>query len=151
MTSFPPRGSNPHDTPSRKPARILVVDDQEFMRDLLTETLRLDDYEVITAADGQDAVDLLERERFDLVITDMVMPRLSGAEVMRSAKRIDPQIPVIVMTGYPSVEDATRLVREGAADYITKPFSIDAVRVAVAKHLELRRRGENLAGSSHAR
>ena len=99
----------------------------------------MDGHQVSTAADGVDAVDILEREQFDLVITDLVMPRLNGIEVLRAAKRIDPGYPVVVLTGYPSIETVRRLVSLGATDFITKPFNTDVVRAKVARIIEQRR------------
>ena len=122
-----------------QPGRILVVDDEELIRTLLTEILSMDGHDITTAEDGRQAIDLLDRQEFDLVITDMVMPGLNGVEVLRAAKSIDPEFPVIVMTGYPSVDTVIRLIRLGAAEYITKPFNIDIVRVTVAKLLEMKR------------
>lgn len=113
------------------------------MRSLLTEILAQEGHQVTTAADGEEVVALLEREPFDLIMTDLVMPGLSGIEVLRAAKRIDPDCPVIIMTGYPSVESVVRLVRLGAVDYITKPFNVDVVKVTVAKLLEMRRLREH--------
>ena len=121
------------------PGRILVVDDEELLRSLLEELLGMDRHEVSAAADGVDAVDILEREQFDLVITDLVMPRLNGIEVLRAAKRINPGYPVAVLTGHPSVDTVIRLIRLGAAEYITKPFNIDIVRVTIAKLLDMKR------------
>ena len=121
------------------PGRILVVDDEELLRPLLEELLGMDGHQVSTASDGVDAVDILEREQFDLVITDLVMPRLNGIEVLRAAKRIDPGYPVVVLTGYPSIETVRRLVNLGATDFITKPFNTDAVRAKVARIIERRR------------
>ncbi len=120
-------------------ARILVVDDEESIRDLLRLVLAGEGYSVVTARDGEEAIEQLEAQRFDLVITDLVMPRVNGVEVLRAAKRIDPNYPVIVITGYPSVETVTELVRLGAGDYLTKPFNIDVVIVTVAKLLEMGR------------
>ena len=120
-------------------ARILVVDDEELIRDLLKMVLMDEGYTVVTAADGEEAIGRLEASPFDLVITDLVMPRVNGVEVLRAAKRIDPNYPVMVITGYPSVETVTKLVRLGAGDYLTKPFNLDVVKVTVAKLLEMSR------------
>ena len=120
-------------------ARILVVDDEESIRDLLRLVLTEEGYWVITASGGEEAIEHLEAQRFDLVITDLVMPKVNGVVVLRAAKRIDPNYPVMVITGYPSVETVTKLVRLGAGDYLTKPFNIDVVRVTVAKLLEMGR------------
>ena len=121
------------------PARILVVDDEDIIRVLLTEILTEDGYEIVTAPDGRDAIEILEREQFDLIISDMVMPGMNGIEVLQAAFRIDPHYQIIMITGYPSVETAVRLVNLGAADYITKPFNVDLIRVTVAKVLEMRK------------
>ena len=121
------------------PARILVVDDEDIIRVLLTEILTEDGYEIVTATDGRDAIEILEREQFDLIISDMVMPGMNGIEVLQAAFRIDPHYQIIMITGYPSVETAVRLVNLGAADYITKPFNVDLIRVTVAKVLEMRK------------
>ena len=134
---------------SRRPARILVVDDEESIRDLLRLVLTGEGYSVVTANDGEEAIEHLEAQRFDLVITDLVMPRVNGVEVLRAAKRIDSNFPVIVITGYPSVETMTELVRLGAGDYLTKPFNVDVVLVTVAKLLEMgRMSGEPGSGDS---
>ncbi len=120
-------------------ARILVVDDEESIRDLLRLVLTGEGYTVVTASGGEEAIEYLEAQPFDLVITDLVMPTVNGVEVLRGAKRIDPNFPVIVITGYPSVETVTELVRLGAGDYLTKPFNVDVVIVTVAKLLEMGR------------
>ncbi len=122
-----------------QPGHILVVDDEEIIRVLLTEILTEEGYQVTCAVDGRQAVDLLKANRYDLVITDMVMPGLNGLEVLQAAFRIDPEYPVIMITGYPSVEMAVKLVNLGAADYITKPFNVDLIKVTVAKVLEMKR------------
>ncbi len=130
-------------------ARILVVDDEESIRDLLKLVLTGEGYSVVTASGGEEAIGYLEAQRFDLVITDLVMPTVNGVEVLRAAKRIAPNFPVIVITGYPSVETVTKLVRLGAGDYLTKPFNIDVVLVTVAKLLEMgRMSGEPGSGDS---
>lgn len=121
---------------------MLVVDDEELIRDLLITVLTQDGYEVTAASDGREAVDLLKRDTFDLVLTDLVMPGVNGVEVLRKPKGIDPQCPVAMITGYPSVETVTRMVRLGAEDYIAKPFNLDVVRITVAKLVEMRRMGQ---------
>ena len=120
--------------------RILIVDDEEMIRVLLTEVLSQEGYDVVTAKDGQEALSILERGGIDLVLTDMVMPRGSGLEVLEAARRYDPSVPVIVMTGYPSIDDAADLVRMGVSDYISKPFDLEVIRELVRKHLGERRR-----------
>ena len=126
-----------------KAVRILVVDDEEIIRVLLDEILSEEGYKVFQAVDGRVAIDLLEKESFDLVISDMVMPEVGGIEVLQAAFRIDPHYAVIMITGYPSVEAAVKLVSMGAADYITKPFNVDLIKVTVAKALAMRQSGNS--------
>lgn len=122
---------------AEKTARILVVDDEDIIRVLLNEILSEEGYQVFQAEDGRQAVDYLEKESFDLIISDMVMPEVGGIEVLQAAFRIDPHYSVIMITGYPSVDTAVKLVSMGAADYITKPFNVDLIKVTVAKVLAM--------------
>ena len=130
--------SAPRNGQERK-ERILVVDDEIMIQTLLAEVLSEEGYEVTTAGDGKEAIELLEKQPFNLVITDIVMPVLNGIEVLLAAKRIDIHYPVIVITGYHSVESVVRLVNLGAADYIAKPFNVDLIRLTVAKVLQMRK------------
>jgi DNA-binding NtrC family response regulator len=121
-------------------ARILIVDDEAMIRALLTEILSQEGYDVIAAEDGEVAVSILEGGGIDLIITDMLMPRGSGIEVLRAARRYDPRIPVIIMTGYPSIEDAAALATLDVSEYVSKPFDLDAILELVGTHLEEHRR-----------
>ena len=118
---------------------VLVIDDEEIIRVLLAEILAEDGYQVTTAKDGIEGVEKLKQERFDLIISDMVMPGMNGIEVLQEAFKVDPEYSVVMITGYPSVETAVKLVSLGASDYITKPFNVDLIKVTVAKVLELKR------------
>ena len=120
-----------------QPIKILVVDDGVIIQTLLYEVLTEEGYEVTTANNGKEGIDLLEKSKFDLVITNIVMPVLNGIEVLLAAKRIHMAYPVIVITGYHSVDSVVRLVNLGAADYIAKPFNIDLIRMTVAKVLQM--------------
>jgi two-component system response regulator PilR (NtrC family) len=129
------------------PARVLVVDDERSMRELLTIMLKRDGHQVVTAADGRAAVDLLKRERIDVLITDIRMPHMNGVDLLREAKRIAPDIISIVMTAFASAETAIEVLRDlGAADYVNKsPSAANEVRLRVGKELESRRlQQENL-------
>ena len=118
---------------------LLVIDDEEIIRVLLTEILTEDGYQVTTAKDGIEGVELLKQNRYDLIISDMVMPGMTGIEVLQEAFKVDPEYAVVMITGYPSVETAVKLVNLGASDYITKPFNVDLIKVTVAKVLEMKR------------
>jgi excisionase family DNA binding protein len=113
--------------------RVLVADDEEAIREMLARTLALADYEVRTVADGQAAVDCLRAEPFDLLITDLAMPRLDGLNVVREAKRLHPRMPVVIITGYSSEASAIEAINLGVSGYLTKPFKIAKV-LAVAAH-----------------
>ena len=136
---IPGAEENGNDEADVKPGRIPVVDDEELIRRILTEMLSEQGYAVTTASDGEQAVELLEQQTFDLVMTDLVMPGLDGIEVLRAARRTNPACPVILMTGYSSGEAVARLVREGVANYIAKPFDIQFVIDTVAGLIERRK------------
>jgi two-component system response regulator PilR (NtrC family) len=122
------------------PARVLVVDDERSMRELLSIVLRRDGYEVLIAEDGAAAVELLKRERVDILITDIRMPQMSGVDLLREAKRIAPDIVSIVMTAFASTETAVEALRLGAADYVHKsPNAASELRLRVGRELERKR------------
>jgi two-component system, NtrC family, response regulator PilR len=127
--------------PSHAPAsRVLVVDDERSMRELLSIVLRRDGYDVLVAADGKAAVDILKRERVDVLITDIRMPEMTGVDVLREAKRIDPAIISIIMTAFASTDTAVDALRLGAADYVHKsPNAVNDLRLRVRKELERKR------------
>ncbi|HXI29121.1 MAG TPA: sigma-54 dependent transcriptional regulator [Vicinamibacterales bacterium] len=129
----------------RRPPRILVVDDERSMRELLAIVLRREGYEVLLADNGRTAIDLLEREPVDLLISDIKMPDLSGVDVLRAAKKIDQDILGIMITAFASTETAVEAMRLGACDYLSKPFDIDLLKMKVREKIENRQlRQENL-------
>jgi two-component system response regulator PilR (NtrC family) len=120
--------------------RVLVVDDERSMRELLSIVLRRDGYDVLLAADGKIAVEILKRERVDVLITDIRMPEMNGVEVLREAKRIDPGMISIIMTAFASTDTAVDALRLGATDYVHKsPNAVNDLRLRVRKELERRR------------
>jgi two-component system response regulator PilR (NtrC family) len=129
----------------RPPARILVVDDERSMRELLAIVLRREGYEVLLAESGRAAISTLEREPVDLLISDIKMPDLSGVEVLRAAKQIDRDILGIMITAFASTETAVEAMRLGACDYLSKPFDIDLLKMKVREKIENRQlRQENV-------
>jgi two-component system response regulator PilR (NtrC family) len=126
--------------------RVLVVDDEQSMRDLLAIMLRQAGYEVSVADGGEAAIERLKTESFDLVLTDLRMRKVDGLTVLKAAKEHAPRTVVLVVTAYASTETAVEAMKLGAYDYITKPFKLDELKVTVANALERRRlREENLA------
>ncbi|MCA1905011.1 MAG: sigma-54 dependent transcriptional regulator [Desulfarculus sp.] len=119
--------------------RILVVDDEKNYLVVLDALLSEAGYDVLTAAGGTRALAVLEEEEPDLLITDMRMPRLSGLELMAQVKQMHPDLPVIVMTAFGTVENAVEAMKLGAVDYIMKPFENQELLLTVEKALKLRR------------
>lgn len=143
---------------------ILLVDDEERLADVLSVALEQNGFRTLTAQNGQDALKVLDNETVDLVLTDLRMPGMSGAELLREIKQRTPNLPVVVMTAYSSVKDAVHIIKDGAFDYVGKPVDIDeleqtiknALRLSDAltdnlrlrQELEGRYRFDNLIGSS---
>jgi two-component system response regulator PilR (NtrC family) len=131
--------------PDQRPPRILVVDDERSMRELLAIVLRREGYEVLLAENGRTAIGLLEREPVDILISDIKMPDMSGVEVLRAAKRMDPDILGIMITAFASTDTAVEAMRLGACDYLSKPFDIDLLKMKVREKIENRQlRQENV-------
>lgn len=113
--------------------RILVVDDESSIRDLLTKTLALAEYDVDTASDGRSALERLRLYPYDLLIADLKMPGIDGLSVIREAKRLKTDLPVIIITGYSTETAAIEAVNLGVSGYLTKPFRVPQVLAAAAK------------------
>ena len=113
--------------------RILVVDDESSIRDLLAKTLALAEYDVDTAADGRSALERLRLYPYDLLIADLKMPGIDGLSVIREAKRMKVDLPVIIITGYSTETAAIEAVNLGVSGYLTKPFRVPQVLAAAAK------------------
>ena len=132
-------------TGERRPPRILVVDDERSMRELLAIVLRREGYDVLLAENGRAAIEMLEREPIDMLISDIKMPDLSGVDVLRAAKRIDQDILGIMITAFASTETAVEAMRLGACDYLSKPFDVDLLKMKVREKIENRQlRQENV-------
>ncbi|RKX27447.1 MAG: response regulator [Candidatus Zixiibacteriota bacterium] len=101
---------------------ILIVDDEEIIRDFLSEVL--EDYDLTLACDGDEAIEHLKKRAFDLVITDLRMPKVSGEEVVKAASDLRPNTKVMVVSGYSSLKTASDSVAGGACAFLAKPFSI---------------------------
>jgi len=115
--------------------RILVVDDEQSMREVLSILLRKEGYDVSVCDGGVAAIERLQKELFDLVITDLKMPRVSGIEVLRSARSVNPACRVIVVTAFGTTATAVEAMKLGAYDYLSKPFEVEEVRRLVREAL----------------
>ena len=117
-------------------ARILIVDDQEMLRDSLAATLAREGHEVVAAGDGAAALSRLESTRIDLLLTDLRMPKMSGIELLAEAKKRRPDLPIVLMTAFATVQTAVEAMKLGAYDYIQKPFEADELKLLVERTLE---------------
>ncbi len=120
------------------PARILIADDEENIRQVLQRTLQKEGYQVETAANGQEALQKLQQNPYDLLLLDLNMQPVDGLEVLRLAHEKDPDLIVIVLTGHSSLESAVACLRLGAFDYLYKPARADEIRQRVADGLKHR-------------
>jgi DNA-binding NtrC family response regulator len=119
-----------------KPRKILIVDDEPIARENLEHILKKDGYATLLAENGRQAIDILRREEVDLVLTDLRMKDRDGMAVLADSKKLWPETEVVVITGYASVDTAVEAMRQGAYDYIAKPFKIEELRLVVEKALE---------------
>jgi two-component system response regulator PilR (NtrC family) len=117
---------------------ILVVDDERAIQDTLAWCLRADGHEVWTAGGGEEALGIMAGQDFDVVISDIIMPGVSGLDLLRKARALHPRTLVVLITAYATVETAVEALREGASDYVLKPFKSDELRVRVRRLLEYR-------------
>jgi putative nucleotidyltransferase with HDIG domain len=125
--------------------RVLVVDDEKFIRDIIADFLGMEGYIVRTAEDGSSAVTELERARYDMVISDLKMPRMGGLDLLKEVSKTHPDTLTVIMTGFGTVETAIDAMKRGAYDYILKPFKVEEVVHIVQRGLEKRRlTAENL-------
>jgi two-component system response regulator GlrR len=119
--------------------QVLIVDDDASMLRMLRHRLEREGYSVVTAANGEEGINLIRQEVFNLVITDLKMPRLRGDELARAVAKFNPEIPVIVMTAYGEVNDAVQLMQEGVFHYVTKPFDVEELMGRVKRALDKHR------------
>lgn len=118
--------------------RILVVDDEAAICEICARGLQRYGYEVVSTTSSRQALEILRRDEFDLLLLDVRMPEMDGLEVMRQVRKFSPEIAIVVMTGYASLEAAIEAVKHGAADFISKPFQLDNLRLAVSGALAKR-------------
>jgi excisionase family DNA binding protein len=141
LESQRPRTVRVQPSPQRAPAatdarpRVLVVDDEASIRDLLAKTLALAEYDVDLAPDGRTALERLRIIPYDLLITDLKMPGVDGLTVIREARRLKADLPVIIITGYSTEASAIDALNLGVSGYLTKPFRVPMVLAKAAKAL----------------
>ncbi|EFK12092.1 sigma-54 interaction domain protein [delta proteobacterium NaphS2] len=129
-------------------SKILVVDDEESMREFLEIMLARENYHVVSASDGEEAIRILEKDRFDLVITDIRMKSVDGLGVLRKVKAVSPQTVVVLISAFATAQTAVEAMKEGAYDYIPKPFKVHDFNRIIAEALESSRSAVQADASS---
>ncbi|MBI5537075.1 MAG: response regulator [Deltaproteobacteria bacterium] len=119
--------------------RVLIVDDEKFIRDILADFLGMEGYVVRTAQDGVAALQEIAQTRYDLIISDLKMPRMGGIELLEEVARADPSVLTVIMTGFGTVETAIDAMKRGAYDYVLKPFKVEEVIHIVQRGIEKQR------------
>src|SRR6187401_529746 len=119
--------------------RVLVVDDEKFIRDIIADFLGMEGYIVRTAEDGSSAVNELERARYDMVISDLKMPKMGGLDLLKEVSKTHPDTLTVIMTGFGTVETAIDAMKRGAYDYILKPFKVEEVVHILQRGLDRQR------------
>ena len=119
--------------------RILVVDDELIVRESMGNWLKEDGYLVETSENGMDALEKIKLKNIDLAIVDIKMPGMDGIELLQKSKKIEPDLPVLVMTAYASVDTAVQAMKEGAFDYIVKPFNPENVSQVIDRALKFKK------------
>jgi DNA-binding NtrC family response regulator len=120
-------------------ARILIIDDDQEILNATSKVLTRDNYAVFTASTGENGVKIFRKESFDMILLDLHLPDLKGDEILRIIRDESPELPVVIITGYATVESAVAAIKAGASDYIPKPFTPDELRVTVSRTLENRK------------
>ncbi|MBN1621971.1 MAG: response regulator [Endomicrobiales bacterium] len=124
-------------TPSSKDkVRILVIDDEKGIRNMLSYDLTSRGYDVDVAVDGEEGIEKVKNDNFNIVVTDIKMPKLSGLKVLEAIKKINPHIEIIMTTGFGTIDMAVESMKKGAYDFITKPYNIDELNSRIEKALE---------------
>ena len=118
--------------------RILVGDDERSMQDFLEILLARDGHEVVTVGSAPQAIAAVEGDEFDLVISDIRMPEMSGLELLGRIEELSPETPVVMITAHGSTETAVEAMKQGAYDYVVKPFNVDELKLILQKAFEKR-------------
>ena len=115
--------------------RVLVVDDDEAIRDVLSQYMKMIGLDVVSAASGEEGLKAFSKGHFDIVISDIKMENMDGLTLLNEVKQIDPEVLFIVITGYPSIETVIGAMKQGAVDYLVKPFQFEEIKIKVERAL----------------
>ncbi len=117
--------------------RVLIIDDDETVRDVLQSFLAGKGFEVTLAVDGQSGIDYIKNSSFDIILTDLIMPGISGIEILKEISTLNIKTPVLVITAFGTVQTAVEAMKLGAFEYVTKPFNLDEIMIVINKALNL--------------
>lgn len=123
----------------KRAGRILVVDDEEAIRNTLNDYFTAIGYEVVEAGDGEDALRKFVPGKFDCVISDLFMPGMNGIELIKQIRLLDADVVFLLITGFPGNDSAISAMKEGAYDYLTKPFHMEDIQLKVERALNVRK------------
>ena len=119
--------------------RVLIVDDDRGVREALAEYLQTLEYSVVTADDGQDALNKYREGEVDIILADLIMPNMDGMELLKRIREVNDDLIFLMITGHPSISTAVGSISLGADDYVTKPFHLEEVKARVTKAVEKRK------------
>lgn len=122
-----------------KAVRVLVVDDEDTTRFMLDECFTDMGYEVVTASSGEEALQKFAPEKFDCVISDLMMPSIDGIELLKRIRLQDSDVYFLMITAFPGIDSAVKAMKEGAYDYLTKPFHMEDIQLKVEKAIHAKR------------
>ena len=117
-------------------AKLLIADDEKITLKNLEHAMKKEGYEVVGTHSGSNALKLIDEKEFDVVLTDLRMEKVDGMQILKRCRELYPDIEVVMITGYATVQSATEAMKKGAYDYITKPFKLDEVRRVVREAIE---------------
>jgi len=116
--------------------KILIIDDEKSIRNTLKEILSYEGYEVSEAADGMEGIKLAEKDKFDIILSDIKMPKMDGIEVLEKLQELTPETPVVMISGHGNIETAVEAIRKGAFDYISKPLDLNRMLVTIRNAMD---------------
>jgi len=121
-----------------KKRNVLVVDDDPDVLSMLERLLKKLEYNPLVAQNGEEAVHIIDTNKIDVVVSDLVMPEMDGMELLKRVKMRKGDIPFLMITGHPTIETAVEAIKKGAYDYLTKPFQVEEVQIKIDRALEKR-------------